>query len=682
LSPVRLTTADIAPGSLPLLLAEDTPQAHAVLTEYGERAWRLLLAINFADSPASVERVAEAIITYRDLPLDLHDRFGLSAALMLVALVTDKGSRRLPDVVQHAFRTLDPALAVVLMFLNYDDIAKLLDAGVGIEQFVEAIDLLAAQPEFVQMLAVETPYILRLFLETWRGQKIGVEAFRHCGPAATIAYTFYGSDQQLRQAAVISMGRIGWPAFEALDRFREYGPFYALLRRPELMQPNELNPLVIDAVGNVARYGQEKIDIYLNSRNLIGELMQDRYPPLESEKYLQWVPFYMPYRVGETYAKGLHISNEEWLWAGVDVALTLTPMKIPGKAASGAKALVKSAEHEFVETVAKQTVAQGERTIPRTALSAGERELLKTAEQQVLSNTERTALDVLKREGIDLTRFGSNAEKIALKRLEARGDGLTLSLADRSVEYGVARSAGDLAAKNLIAEEIGLEGASRYAIETGCEPLYIGKARQGAGFDLVFRDGRRVKAIEAKGGDSPVKLFHGHLQGTPEYAREVAMDVLARQAASTDEKAAAKEMLRALEESRLDIEVVRTPHVQGKPLPTRVESIVSVGGNVSHLSAEEVKNLLLRTPGATIALVRDGGADNGKLALESFFNRAQAMARRAGVELWQPGVGPLIPRVIRRKGEEFTIKTVALPAASEMSGVGEFAIAMMERTLP
>ena len=43
----------------------------------------------------------------------------------------------------------------------------------------------------------------------------------------------------------------------------------------------------------------------------------------------------------------------------------------------------------------------------------------------------------------------------------------------------------------------------------------------------------------------------------------------------------------------LDIEVVRTEHVQGKPLPTRVESSVSVG-NAAHLTASEIKSLLLR----------------------------------------------------------------------------------------
>ncbi|NLX94728.1 MAG: hypothetical protein GXY83_00990 [Rhodopirellula sp.] len=251
---------------------------------------------------------------------------------------------------------------------------------------------------------------------------------------------------------------------------------------------------------------------------------------------------------------------------------------------------------------------------------------------------------------------------------------------EQQAEYGAARSAGDLGAKSLIAEEIGLEGARKYAVETGCDPLYVGKARQGTGFDLVFRDGNRIKVIEAKGGGSQVKRFRGHWQGTPEYTRAVAEDVLARSSASADEKAAAKEVLKAMEESRLDIEVVRTEHVQGKPLPTRVESSVSVG-NATYLSASEIKNMLLRTPGATIAFVRDGGKESAQSAMENFINRSQAMAKRAGVDLWKPGAGPLMPRTLRRKGEEVIVNTLQLPAAGEMGGVGEFSLAIMERVL-
>jgi len=429
----RLATSDTTPASLPLLLVDDAPQAHAILDQYGYRAWRLFMSINFMDSPASVERVAEAVAKYHDLPLELNDRYGLPAALMLVAPPTEKGSKLIPDVVQYACAVLDKPLAVVLMLQNYDDATKMLDAGVEPARLYRALDLLAAQPEFVQMLAAEDGYVLRLLTETWNGKSVGIEAFRRCGPAATIAYTFYGSDQRLNQAAVIAMARVGWPAFDVFTRFREYGPFYDLLRRPELMRSDDLNPLVIDAVGNVSRYGQEKIDVYLKTVNLTGQLMQDRYPEPSSEKVLQWVPLYMAYRVGEKYAKGLHVSDSELLWAGVDVALTLTPLKGSGKAASGAKALAKAAERETAEAV----VSQGERAIARTALSAGEKKLLGTAERELVSSVEKTAVEVLKHEGVDLTRHGAEAGKIAMKRLEARGDGIALELADRSAEYGL-----------------------------------------------------------------------------------------------------------------------------------------------------------------------------------------------------------------------------------------------------
>jgi hypothetical protein len=140
-------------------------------------------------------------------------------------------------------------------------------------------------------------------------------------------------------------------------------------------------------------------------------------------------------------------------------------------------------------------------------------------------------------------------------------------------------------------------------------------------------------------------------------------------------------VLKAMEEGRLDIEVVRTEHVYGKPKPTCVESSVSVGSSATRLSANEIKSLLLRTPGATLAFVRDGGKESAHLAMESFINRSQAMAKRAGVELWKPGAGPLMPRSVRRKGEEVIINTLQLPAGGEMGGVGEFGLATMERVL-
>ena len=149
-------------------------------------------------------------------------------------------------------------------------------------------------------------------------------------------------------------------------------------------------------------------------------------------------------------------------------------------------------------------------------------------------------------------------------------------------------------AKRLIAEEIGLEGASKYAIETRCEPLYMGKARQGAGFDLVFRDGNRIKVIEAKGGGSQVKRFGGHWQGTPEYTRGVAEDVLARSSASEDEKAAAKEVLKAMEEGGLILKWFARSMSRA--------SLCPLGSKVRCLSATLPTLLLARSRASCFAL--------------------------------------------------------------------------------
>ena len=73
------------------------------------------MSVNFADSPVSVERVAEAVAKYQDLPLEINDTYGLPSRLMLVAPPTENGSKRVPDVVQHAYKVLDPLSCWVLM---------------------------------------------------------------------------------------------------------------------------------------------------------------------------------------------------------------------------------------------------------------------------------------------------------------------------------------------------------------------------------------------------------------------------------------------------------------------------------------------------------------------------------------------------------------------------------------
>ena len=662
LSADLLAIADRTPSALPLLLRDDAPTARTMLDQYGDRAWQLFAATNFAEAPAGTERVAVALAKHRELMLQLNEEFGLSAALLLVPPV-ESGASGLPEIVLHACKRLGPLLGVTLMLADYDDVARLLAEGVSVEAVCHGIDLLAAQPDFVRQLAVEEPSVLRLFAETWAGQPVGAEAFRRCGPAATIAYTYYGSDRHMSQAAVTAIGRIGWSAFVVFDTYREYGHFHDLLRRPELMQPGQPEPLVIDAIGNIALHGQEKIDVYLGTKNLGGQLMLDHHPQSDSEKILQWVPLYAAYRVGEKYANGLHVGRSELLMAGVDTALTLAPIKGAGKVLGRAEAM-------------------GERAASSAALNAGEKEILKAGGQQIVSNSEKLALEIYAREGGDLSRFGAEAGKIALQRLSARAEGLPLQLADRRAEYIAAARAGDLGAKQLIAEEIGMAGAEQYARKTGCEILQLGKARQGSGFDLVVRDGNRIKVIEAKGGSSPVKKYHGYLQGTPEYTREVAKDTLARSSKSAEEKAAAREVLKALDEKRLDIEVVRTRHVQGTPKPVQVESAVSVGvAPTTPGSSAAIKGLLLRTPGAATAFVHGAGPEGGVLAMENFIGRSQAMARRAGIDLWKPGAGPLRPRSVSRNGIKMTIDAAKLPAASAMNEPGEFGVAVMERSL-
>jgi hypothetical protein len=305
----------------------------------------------------------------------------------------------------------------------------------------------------------------------------------------------------------------------------------------------------------------------------------------------------------------------------------------------------------------------------KAALAGGKKELSQTL--------ERIAVEAMKREGAELGRFGARAADVAGRRLEMRAGGIELGLRDRSGDFAKAIGRAE---QNAIVEEIGLDGARAYAEHVGYEPLYVGRPRQGAGFDLVCRDGNRIKVIEAKGGASQPQMIGGHLQGTPEYARDVANRVLQRPAANQEQKKAAEEVLAALKAGRLDIEIVRTAHVEGKPGVTRVAKIVGPNGVVT-LSQEEVRALLVHTCGMAGARVRQSGAAQATIGIQDWLNQGRPVARRTGIALWAANAGPLASRRAVRRGVEVVLPTALQPVQGPPTEVGEFAVALMERGL-
>jgi hypothetical protein len=72
-----------------------------------------------------------------------------------------------------------------LFLANYDDLIRLvLVDGHTSEEVVEALDLLARQPEAVRALAPDSGRVLRLLLERRGSEPIGVEILSRCGPEA------------------------------------------------------------------------------------------------------------------------------------------------------------------------------------------------------------------------------------------------------------------------------------------------------------------------------------------------------------------------------------------------------------------------------------------------------------------------------------------------------------------
>ena len=163
------------------------------------------------------------------------------------------------------------------------------------------------------------------------------------------------------------------------------------------------------------------------------------------------------------------------------------------------------------------------------------------------------------------------AQRVSQFFRQGTGTGMHLDLANRRPEYLLTSRYG-LESRQRIAEQIGDAGAREYARLMGFDPLYQGQPGQGRGFDQVYRNGRQIVVVEAKGGSSQPKVYHGFRQGTLEYTREVALDRLQSPTASIREKQAALEVIQAYRERRLVIQIVPTEHVYGDPKPTQVRT--------------------------------------------------------------------------------------------------------------
>ncbi|GAK48885.1 membrane protein [Candidatus Moduliflexus flocculans] len=196
------------------------------------------------------------------------------------------------------------------------------------------------------------------------------------------------------------------------------------------------------------------------------------------------------------------------------------------------------------------------------------------------------------------------ADRVNAMHVNIRNEGVRFPLHNYRNEYIKAGVYG-MNGRQRIAEAIGNSGARHYAKRAGYQPLYQGKVGQGQGFDFVYRAGRRIVVIEAKGGSSIPKVYRGALQGTPEYALSVARATLRSNTADFTARQAAKAVIRAYNAGQLDIEVVKTGHVYRKSTVTKVKTTYGKMPNSSNIST--LHKISLRTGG--IAALIGGGFD-------------------------------------------------------------------------
>lgn len=165
----------------------------------------------------------------------------------------------------------------------------------------------------------------------------------------------------------------------------------------------------------------------------------------------------------------------------------------------------------------------------------------------------------------------ATTRQIARVQLTANTTGISLGLPNRRPEYVNANPYG-ITGRQRIAEKIGEMGARTFAQKANYVPIYLGVPGKGRGFDQVYKFGKQIIVVEAKGGSSPLKVYRGYLQGTPKYTLAVAQEVLTSKTASTSAKQAAKAVIKAYNEGKLVVQASHTAHVYGKPGLTTVQT--------------------------------------------------------------------------------------------------------------
>lgn len=204
--------------------------------------------------------------------------------------------------------------------------------------------------------------------------------------------------------------------------------------------------------------------------------------------------------------------------------------------------------------------------------------------------------------------------------------------------------------RQRLAEELGEAGAKRFAAAKGWEPILTNtdKAMR-QGFDQVYRSGDGlIHVVEAKGGTSSLGNGYGYRQGTTEWAVKAAEKTLKNHAATEAEKFAAREVLKAAANGKLNVHVVRTPHVLGKPGATVVESMLKTTPEAKMLAKQCLEAAVVRSTGEGAAVATKTVARTTKTLEGAAEGTAMGLGRT--VVKGAPAVGVAVEVGIRGYG--------------------------------
>lgn len=177
-------------------------------------------------------------------------------------------------------------------------------------------------------------------------------------------------------------------------------------------------------------------------------------------------------------------------------------------------------------------------------------------------------------------------QRLAHVQAKVSTSGMFFDLQNQRAAYKNLLKTHDISGKARLIEKIGDQGARVYAQQLGYKPLYQGSPGQGRGFDQVYRQGKHIIVIEAKGGGSRLgNYYQGLQQGTADYTLKVAHNTLHSRTASPAAKRAARAVIQAYKTKRLVIKVARTKHVAGQPKQTVVETLYGETPTYSNLNA-------------------------------------------------------------------------------------------------